>query len=80
LESVWEQEWQRNLLELALERLKSDVNPKQYQIFHGYVIAGQPVRDVAQKAGVSQPQVYWVKHQFSRLLQAKIKILEQTLY
>ena len=32
-DQVWEREWQNNLLQAALERVKAKVSPKQFQIF-----------------------------------------------
>lgn len=31
-DQVWEREWQNNLLQAALERVKAKVSPKQFQI------------------------------------------------
>lgn len=39
-DQVWEREWQNNLLQAALERVKAKVSPKQFQIFDYYVFAG----------------------------------------
>ena len=33
LDRLWEQEWQKNLLEVALAKVKRRVNAKQYQMF-----------------------------------------------
>lgn len=37
-DQVWEREWQNNLLQAALERVKAKVSPKQFQIFDYYVL------------------------------------------
>src|SRR5213593_2759661 len=33
LESIWDQEWEKNLVDAALERTKQKVSGKQYQIY-----------------------------------------------
>ena len=47
LENVWNAEWQKNLLDTALERIKIRINPKQYQIFHLLVVKNLPPEQVA---------------------------------
>ena len=42
LENVWDQEWQRNLLDMALERLKAKIAPKNFQVFHLLVVKELP--------------------------------------
>src|SRR6266487_1574029 len=38
LDAVWEKEWQDNLFDAAIARVKKKVDPKQFQIFDCYVI------------------------------------------
>ena len=45
--SGWEEEWESQLLQAALGRIKRQVRPQHYQIYHLHVILGQPARDVA---------------------------------
>jgi RNA polymerase sigma-70 factor (ECF subfamily) len=77
LESVWEEEWQNNILETALERLKPKVNPKQFQIFHMLVIKRLPPEQVAAVARVNTDNVYLIKHRLSALLKKEIHALEE---
>src|SRR5438874_2329560 len=53
LEKVWDAEWQKNLLDTALERIKSRINPKQFQIFHLLVVKNLPPEQVAELSRVS---------------------------
>lgn len=76
LEAVWNAEWQKNLLDTALERLKNRVNPKQYQIFHLLVEKGLPPEQVAQLCRVTVDNVYLTKHRTSLLLKNEIQKLE----
>ena len=50
-ESVWEEEWQSNLLKAAMEKIKPQVREEHYQIFDLYVIKQWPVRQVARTLG-----------------------------
>lgn len=77
LEPVWDAEWQKNLLEAALHRVKARVRPRQYQIFDLAVMKEWPVRDVMRTLGVSAAQVYLAKHRVSRLVREEARRLER---
>lgn len=76
LDDVWEQEWQQNLVDAALARVKKQVNARQYQIFDLYVIKQWPVTKVAKTLGVSATQVYLAKHRIGSLVKKEVKRLE----
>ena len=75
LEVVWDEEWQKSLLESALEKLKAKVKPKHYQIFYFAVVKEMPVAQVAKALGVTGSQVYLVKH---RVCKAFEKVFTET--
>ena len=75
-ESVWEEEWQANLLKTAMETIKPRVKEEHYQIFDLYVIKQWPVRNVARALGVNVGLVYLVKYRISALLKKEIRRLE----
>lgn len=79
LEAVWEEEWQKNLIDAALQRVKQLVSPEQYQVFDLYVMKHWPVRKVAETLGVNAGQVYLAKHRITRLLKKEIKNIESKL-
>ncbi|MGO9244561.1 MAG: RNA polymerase sigma factor [Verrucomicrobiia bacterium] len=76
LDAVWEEEWQKNLMDAALHRVKRQVSPQQYQLFDLYVFKNWSVRKIAKTLGVSASQVYLAKHRISNLLKKEIKNLE----
>ena len=76
LDRIWEEEWQKNLLEAAIQRVRRQVDPKQFQIFDSYVLKQWPVDDVKKTLGVSAAQVYLAKHRISALIKKEIKKLE----
>ncbi len=67
-EKIWDKEWQRNIMKAALERVKTKVSPKQFQIFDYNVIRGMGPSEVHKKLGVSLAQVYIAKHRVGALL------------
>ena len=60
-DQVWEREWQNNLLQAALERVKAKVSPKQFQIFDYYVLREWDAAKVRRQLGVTIAQVYLAK-------------------
>ncbi len=78
-EDVWEEEWRRNVVELALEKLKAQVSTKHFQIFYLHVIKQQSTSKVAKALGVSVGQVYLVKHRLKGAFEKAVKRLEQEL-
>ena len=76
LERVWEEEWQTNLINAALERLQGQISAKHYQIFYLYVIRGVEVEKVAAATGVKPNDVYLVKHRLTPMFEKAIRAVE----
>jgi RNA polymerase sigma factor (sigma-70 family) len=75
LEAVWEEEWERNLIEAAIERVKKKVDPKQYQLFDLYVLRKWTGSKVALTLKVNPGLVYLTKHRINRLLKKEVAYL-----
>jgi RNA polymerase sigma factor (sigma-70 family) len=75
LETLWEQEWQKNLIDAALERVKRKVNAEHYQIFYLLLVKGHSPRKVASMLKINVARVYLAKHRVSALVQKEIKSL-----
>ena len=78
LDSIWEREWQENLFNAAITRVKKKVDPKHFQIFDCYVRKEWPAQKVAEQLRVSIGRVYLARHRVSALLKKEIKALEKT--
>ncbi len=76
---VWETEWERNLLEAALEKVKVRVSPAQFEIFYLHVVKEQSVKEVAATLEVSAAQVYLARHRVGRLLRSELKRLRRNI-
>jgi RNA polymerase sigma-70 factor (ECF subfamily) len=76
LEVVWNRDWQTNLLEAALERVKLKVRPEHYQIFDLYAVKEWSAAKVAQVLGVNEDQVYLIKHRVTEAIKAEVHKLE----
>jgi RNA polymerase sigma factor (sigma-70 family) len=77
LERVWSEEWEKNLMAAALEQVKRQVSPKQYQMFDLHALQNLSVQDTAQTLQVSVASVYMAKHRVARLLKKAIKELQK---
>jgi RNA polymerase sigma factor (sigma-70 family) len=75
-EDLWDEEWHKNLLEAALERVKRKVAPEHYQIFYLHSLKGMPARDIGELLGVSLAKVYVVRHRVARLIKSEIRAIE----
>jgi RNA polymerase sigma-70 factor (ECF subfamily) len=76
LEAIWDAEWNQNLINAAVERVKRKVDARQYQLFDLYAVKEWPVADVAKTLGVSEFQVYKAKSRISALIRDEIALLE----
>ena len=77
LERMWDVEWKKNLADAALARVKAQVSPKQYQIFHYYVVKQWEAKKVQEHLGVSMAQVYLAKHRVGAVLKRELAKLEK---
>jgi RNA polymerase sigma factor (sigma-70 family) len=75
-ESVWENEWQANLMKVALENVKCRVKEEHYQMFDFYVVKEWPAEKVARTLGVNVGQVYLAKFRVGALIKKEIRRLE----
>jgi RNA polymerase sigma-70 factor (ECF subfamily) len=78
LEGIWNEEWQKNLVDVAMDRVRRRANPEHYQIFHLHAVKGLGVRDVAKLTGASLPKVYVTYHRIAKLVKAEVRRLETT--
>lgn len=77
LESLWEAEWQSNLMEAALERVRRRVKEEHYQMFDLNVVRQWPANKVARILEVNIAQVYLAKHRILALLKREVRMLEK---
>ncbi|HEY8991914.1 MAG TPA: sigma-70 family RNA polymerase sigma factor [Luteolibacter sp.] len=76
LARLWDVEWRNNIADAALARVKAQVSPKQYQIFHYYVIKQWDAKKVQDYLNVSMAQVYLAKHRVGSVLKKELARLE----
>lgn len=79
-DAAWDEEWERNLLDAALERVKLRVKPEHYQIFHLSAVKGLGPLQVARMLQVNVGQVYLVRHRLAKEVKREVgRLKEQPL-
>jgi RNA polymerase sigma-70 factor (ECF subfamily) len=76
-DSEWDVEWQKGLMEVALDNIRSKVNPRHFQAFDFYVIKNWPPAKVAQTLNISLAQIYLAKYRISARLKKEIQSLKE---
>jgi RNA polymerase sigma-70 factor (ECF subfamily) len=77
LDEVWQREWQTNLMDAALRRVRAKVSSQQLLIFRLASTDKLPMSQVAKKLGVSLAQVYLARHRVGRMLKTEVARLRK---
>ncbi len=80
LDSVWEEEWEKNLVDAAMERIKRRIKPEHYQIFYLGAVRNLGPKRIAESMGVNIAQVYLVRHRVAALVRKEVRLLESRTY
>jgi RNA polymerase sigma factor (sigma-70 family) len=76
LDTLWEEEWEKNVMDAAVDRVKRRVRAEQFQLFDFTVLRDFPVPKVAEMFGVSRTRVYLARHRITKMVRAEAKKLE----
>src|ERR1051326_403935 len=74
-EAAWDEEWEKTLLDAAVERVKKKVDPKHYQVFDLHVVQKWPIPKVAKALKIGRGRIYLIKHRINQLLKKEIDYL-----
>lgn len=74
METIWESEWRRYHLQLAMRTIESEFNEADRAAFTQYALEGHDARDTAELLGLTLDQVYQAK---SRILKRLSAVIEQ---
>ena len=77
LDEVWQREWEENLVQAALRRIRPKVSGQQLMIFEMAALAAVPLKQVARKLDVSLMQVYLARHRVGKLFKAEVERLRR---
>ena len=68
-DSLWDEEWKQNLIAVAVDRVKKQVTPKEFQVFDLCTNKEWPAARVAQALHLFRPQVYYLNKKVTRLIE-----------
>ena len=74
-DDAWDKEWERNLLDAAMERVKLRVKPEHYQIFYLSAVKGLGTGEVARMLQVNIGRVYLVRHRIAKEVKREVERL-----
>ena len=78
LDAVWQEEWEKHMMAAALERVKRQVSPRQFQMFDLHVRQKLSVQDTARTLQASVASVYMARHRVARLVKKEVRKLERS--
>ncbi len=76
LDALWREEWEKHLMTSALERVKEQVSPRQFQMFDLHVRQNLTVQETARMLQASVASVYMAKHRVTRLVKKEVRKME----
>ena len=79
LESAWNEEWTKHVLEAALAKVRQSSNPRQFQMFHMHVCRSMAARQVAARLGVKLAEVYFAKYKIGAAVKSEISRMEERM-
>lgn len=78
LDATWQTEWENHVMAEALEHVKRQVSPRQFQMFDLHVLQKLSAHEAAQTLKASVASVYMAKYRVSRLIKKEVRRLERT--
>jgi len=73
MNALWEAEWERNLLEAAIMKVKRRLDPQKYQIFDFSVNKEWPPEKIAAAFSIPIAQVYLAKHRATAMIKEEVE-------
>jgi len=77
--ALWEAEWEKNLFDAAVAKVKRRFDPQRYQIFDLCVNKEWAPEKVAEAFSIPVAQVYLAKHRVTEMIKDEVKRLEKEM-
>jgi RNA polymerase sigma factor (sigma-70 family) len=77
LEQIWNEEWEQNLMDAAMERVKAKAKAEQYQIFYMQMVQNISALEVARMLGINLGKVYFACRRISKMIKQERQRLEK---
>ena len=76
-DEAWDEEWDRNLVDAAMEHVNLRVKAQHYQIFHLSAVKGMNTTQVARMLQINVGQVYLVRHRLAKEVKREVERLKK---
>jgi RNA polymerase sigma-70 factor (ECF subfamily) len=77
VDAHWEDTWEKNIMDVAIERVKQHVDAKQFQMFDLVVLRGWPATKVVKTLKVSAGRIYVAKHRVQNAVKKEVERLQR---
>ena len=77
LAALCNREWEKTVIDAAIDRVKRRVPAEQFQLFDFNVLREWPVKKVATTFDVSAARVYLAKHRVAKLIRLEARQIER---
>lgn len=77
IEAAWNAEWEKATFDAALARVRTETNPRHFQVFDYCVLKGWPAAKVAATLGLNAAQVYLAKHRVAHAMKRAVRRIEE---
>ena len=77
LDETWNQEWEENLMQVAVERVRRKVDGKHFQVFELSVVKNWPVSRISKSLKINRGTIYLAKHRIATLIKQEVACLKK---
>jgi RNA polymerase sigma factor (sigma-70 family) len=77
--SVWKTEWEKAVLDAALQRVYRKVGQQSQRVFHLFAVENMPANEVGERLGIEANAVYACKHRILKLVREEVEVLKDEL-
>jgi len=76
MNTLWDAEWGKNLMDAAIAKVKRRLDPQKYQIFDFWVHKEWAPEKIAETFSIPVTQVYLAKHRATTMIKEEVKKME----
>ena len=78
IRGVWDDEWEKAILQQCLEEVRQEVSPRSFEAFQLFALQQLPAKDVAKRLQLSEDSVYQTKHRILARIRELLPEMDQT--
>lgn len=79
VDDVWEAEWEKAVLDAAMQRVHLRISDQALQVFRLFAVENRPAAEVGETLGVEPNAVYACKHRVLKLIREEVEVLKDEI-